>query len=137
MKFLGSKNATRKSKKGIACRKCTQLVPKMSLIIKSNTMILQNHSLDHFKSCWSSELGCLPCTLYLNMVYFTCDFYFRYFKKKLSKNLLLLSIHKYSTICYCSKPMDFILSVLRASCWLVMYCTSKMSLQSPDFLSFT
>ena len=105
-------------------------------------MILQNHSVGHLKNCRSLELGCLSCKLQLNIVCFTCNFYFGYFKKKKKKtvkksNLLLLVIRKYFTICTCSKPMDFSLSVLKASYWLVMYCTSKMNLQSPDFLFFT
>ena len=107
-------------------------------------MILQNHSLSQDKTfqillkfrTWL----CLPCTLHLNMACFTCDMvcftrdnYFGCLKKTLKINLLLLTICKYFMIWTCSKPMDFSLSVFKASCWLVMYCKSKMSLQSPDF----
>ena len=50
-------------------------------------MILQNHSLDQDKSfkklLKSSTWLRLLCTLHLNMVCFTCDIYFRSFKKNL------------------------------------------------------
>ena len=58
-------------------------------------MILQNHSLDQdksFKKLLSLELGCLPCTLQLNMVCFTCDIYFGYFKKTVKKLIYFYSL---------------------------------------------
>ena len=105
-------------------------------------MVFQNHFLNQDKSVQKLQKCrtwlCLPGTLYLNMVCFTCDIYFGYFKKTVKKliYLLLLTICKYFTICTCSKPMNLSLSVLKALFWLVMYCPSNMSLQSPDFLPF-
>ena len=98
-------------------------------------MILQNRSIDQDKSShfflfqkifrtWT----CLPCTLHLNMIN----------KKKNPQKISLLllfflgSIFKYFAISTCNKPMNLSLSL-----WLVMYRTSKMSLHSPYFLSFT
>ena len=107
-------------------------------------MILQNHSLSQDKTFqillkFRTSL-CLPCALHLNMVCFTCDMvcftcdnYFGCLKKTQKNNLLLLTIRKYFMIWTCSKPMDFSVSVFKASCCLVMYCKSKMSLQSPYF----
>ena len=61
--------------------------------IKSRiTMILHNHSLDHFKNCLRLQLGCLPCTLHLNMACFRCDFYFGYFKKTVTKLIYFYSL---------------------------------------------
>ena len=108
-------------------------------------MILQNHSLDQDKSLQTLlrvELGYVylaHCTLiwYALHVIFTLDI-----KKTVKKLIYLLLfflffICEYFTICTCSQPMNLSLSVLKALCWLVMYYTSKMSLHSPDFLSFT
>ena len=95
-------------------------------------MILQNHSLDqvsHFKNCISLELG--PCTLHLKIVCFTCD---KRTVKKLN-SVFLLTVCEYFKICTRSKPMG--LSLCLKDLVLVMYCTSKTSLHSPDFLSLT
>ena len=87
-------------------------------------MTLQNRSLEQGKSFQKLlkfiTWFCLPCTLHLNMVCFTCDIYFGYFKKKkkLKKliSMLLLTIPLDFTICICRKPMGLSLSVLKASC---------------------
>ena len=56
-------------------------------------MILQNHSLDQDKSFQKlfkfRTWICLPCTLHLNMVCFTCDIYFGYLKKTIKKLIYL------------------------------------------------
>ena len=75
-------------------------------------MISQNHFLDQEKS-YSKILNfrmwfCLPYPLDLNTVCFTCDIHFSCFTKtvKILISMLLLTIHKYFTICNCSKPMS-------------------------------
>ena len=63
----------------------------------------------------------------------TCDIYFGYFKKTVRKlaSMLLLTIDKYFTTCTCSKQSQWLKGLM-----LVIYQTSKMSLQSPDFLTY-
>ena len=108
-------------------------------------MILQNYSLDQdksFQKLLSLQLGYVylaHCTLiwYVLHVIFALDIKKKTQKIDLFAFILLFSICTYFTICTCNKPMNPSLSVLKASYWLVMYCTSKMSLHSPDFLSFT
>ena len=98
-------------------------------------MILQNHSLDQdksFQKLLSLELG------YVYLAHYTLIWLKKAFKKLIFLLLFfLVSICKYFTISTCNKPMNLSLSFLKASHRLVMYCTSKMNLHSPDFLSFT
>ena len=124
----------------IRCPVSSQNKPQVK---SRNMMILQNHSLDQDKSFQKllkfRTFLCLPCTLQLNMVCLHVIVTLEIFKKTVKRLIypLLLAICKHFTVCTCSKPDDLSLSVLKTSCWLLMCCTSKMSLQSPDLMSFT
>ena len=50
----------------------------------------KSFKISHFKNCWSLELGCLLCTLHLNMVCFKY-IYFGYFKKTVKKLIYFYS----------------------------------------------